>query len=90
MSFNMPMSPVMYAPPREFRSELAGYAQRHRMSIEYRSWNVGLEHQPSWVSAVFLNGIEYGRGQSNTSKGRSMERAASQAMAVIERPRYHH
>ncbi|KAJ7581277.1 hypothetical protein C8J56DRAFT_261490 [Mycena floridula] len=41
-------------PPRVSRPELAAYAQRHRMSIEYPSWNTGTKSPPSWVSAVFL------------------------------------
>ncbi|KAJ7794329.1 hypothetical protein B0H14DRAFT_3557490 [Mycena olivaceomarginata] len=65
-----------------YRTDLNNVAQRWGYVVSYEaSWS-GSQHRPRWMSTVYLNNIEYGRGIGGSS-GSAREKAAKNALVAL-------
>ncbi|TFK34241.1 hypothetical protein BDQ12DRAFT_738303 [Crucibulum laeve] len=64
--------------PQGYRNRLNNKCQFLRLAHRYEDTKAGPEHQPTWTSAVYVNGVEYGRA---TGRSRDVAREAAAQIA---------
>ncbi|TFK34277.1 hypothetical protein BDQ12DRAFT_727057 [Crucibulum laeve] len=67
---------------QHFRMQLNNRCQYLGKSHKFEDSTTGPQHQPTWTSIAYVNGIEYGQG-SGPSRDVAKERAAQQALNAL-------
>ncbi|ESK96132.1 hypothetical protein Moror_7273 [Moniliophthora roreri MCA 2997] len=65
-----------------YKMTLNNYCQSAGRRYEFRNASYGPQNAATWVSIVYVDNVEFGRGQASTRLG-AEETAAAQALALI-------
>ncbi|KAI9066158.1 hypothetical protein FKP32DRAFT_411387 [Trametes sanguinea] len=72
----------MAFPVRDWWLELHNYCQNSRLQLSKQETQRGPQNNPTWIVSLFVNGVEYGRGES-LQKGAARQLAAEMALRVL-------
>ncbi|KAJ4474630.1 hypothetical protein C8J55DRAFT_562456 [Lentinula edodes] len=67
----------------EFVHALNNLAQSRHLTVYYSDTHTGTQHAGVWLSIVYINGVEHGRG-TGTSRKDAHAAAAKEALRVLE------